>query len=89
MNDSPEVMGRRRLFEPELDKENPRSENLLSKKIWGNFRDILRNQVSFPYFRKKESIMRSRGVWDSTPPPEPLTQLDLRVRIYTSEVKWE
>ena len=24
--------------------------------------------------------MRSRGVWDSTPPPEPLTQLDLRVR---------
>ena len=41
----------------------PRSENLLSKRIWG----ILRNQVSFPYFRKKESIMRSRGVWDSTP----------------------
>ena len=41
----------------------PRSENLLSKRIRG----ILRNLVSFPYFRKKESIMRSRGVWDSTP----------------------
>ena len=29
--------------------------------------------------------MRSRGVWDSTPPPEPLTQLDLRVRYINSE----
>ena len=46
--------------------------------------DILRNQVSFPYFRKKESIMRSRGEWDSNNSPEPLTQLDLRVRVYVT-----
>ena len=45
--------------------------------------DILRNQVSFPCFRKKESIMRSRGEWDSNNSPEPLTQLDLRVRYHS------
>ena len=41
----------------------PRSENLLSNRIWGiagnsaEFCGILRNQVSFPYFRKKECHM--------------------------------
>jgi len=32
----------------------PRSKNLLRQDL-GNCRDILRNQVSFPYFRKKEN----------------------------------